>query len=143
MNQLQQQAKIRWAGEGDANTGYYHAVIGQRRQQNTITHLQTEEGEHITDEADIKQHILCFYKQLLGTKRARESIKSVVVARGPKMTRMEGETLTAPVSNEEIKAALWSIRVCKAPGPDDFNSGFSGLLGILSLTCNCGHSGFL
>ena len=41
------------------------------------------------------------------------------------------DTLNKSISNEEIKAAIFSIDDSKAPGPDGFSSRFSRRLGVL------------
>lgn len=109
LQQLKQKAKVRWAGEGDANTGFYHAVIRQRRQQNQITEIHTTDGGVLVDEGLIKKHVLQFYMNLLGTKVQRVPIRPEIITRGATVSRQEGERLVRTVTRDEIKQALWSI----------------------------------
>lgn len=55
---LRQMAKIEWLQQGDLNTAYFHASIKQKRAQNTISTICTEDGVLLSDESQVKEEIL-------------------------------------------------------------------------------------
>ncbi|WCJ31903.1 DNAse I-like superfamily protein [Euphorbia peplus] len=65
-----------------------------------------------------------FYKSLLGSLDNRNHCNPVVFQAGAVLSREDSDSLIAPVSNDEIKRALWSIDSEKSPGLDGFNSFF-------------------
>lgn len=53
-----------------------------------------------------------------------KQIDQSVIERGPLLTEAQQQALCRPVTEEEIKEAVWSIDPRKSPGPDGFSSGF-------------------
>lgn len=41
-----------------------------------------------------------------------------------KISDSEKDSLYCPVTEDEIKSAIWSMKAFKAPGPDDLYAGF-------------------
>ena len=64
------------------------------------------------------------YKGLFGTARVVEEFNPGLLAAGPMCDNNHVAMLVAPVSNVEIKEALWAMGDDKAPGPDGFNAKF-------------------
>ncbi|XP_074291050.1 uncharacterized protein LOC141617806 [Silene latifolia] len=67
---------------------------------------------------------LTFYQHLLGESADLKPVNAAVVKKGPIFTTEHWQILLSPVSNEEIKDALFFIPNHKAPGPDGFSSAF-------------------
>lgn len=111
-------------GEGDGNTRYYYATIAQCRHVSQIGCITDEAWIQLKEEEHMRDHIIQFYQQLLGTKRDRVNINHQVIQRGRLLTEQEGQDLVTPVTNDEIKTALWSIAPSKMPGPDGYSCGF-------------------
>ncbi|GFP98893.1 line-1 retrotransposable element orf2 protein, partial [Phtheirospermum japonicum] len=65
-----------------------------------------------------------FYKSLLGTTTSYIPIDPHVIGSGPTITPEQSESLVNNVSDDEIKAALFSIGEEKSPGPDGYTSSF-------------------
>jgi hypothetical protein len=61
----QQSGAEKWVAEGDANTGFFHKCANGRR-KTRICSLESERGL-ITEQKDICDHIVEFYKQLFGS----------------------------------------------------------------------------
>jgi hypothetical protein len=60
-----QRAKVKHLLEGDANTKYFHLLANGRHRKTRIFHL--EDGENIiTGDAQLKQHITSYYRNLFG-----------------------------------------------------------------------------
>ena len=92
--------------------------------------LKSEVGELITNEATIKAKVFIYFNNLYReesnkiTQRVMECIPSIV-------TESMNQTLTAPISNEEVKEAVFEMGRLKALGPNGFPSVFFNLIGIL------------
>ncbi|XP_074266949.1 uncharacterized protein LOC141590244 [Silene latifolia] len=100
---LAQKAKTLWLEEGDANTHYFHTAIKSRRIQNKVLSILDSDGKKCVEGGDIERAFLDYYKGLLGTNKER---------------------LMQIVTDEEIKAALFSIPANKSPGPNGYSSQF-------------------
>lgn len=115
---------MQWFGEGDENTAFYHAAVTQRRRSNTIRMLLDGNGDMLDSRESIRDHILAYYVDLLGTRRDCREVEPQVFTRGANIGQQEGTRLLAPVTEKEIKNMLWAVGVRKAPGPDGYSSGF-------------------
>lgn len=51
-------------------------------------------------------------------------VSKTIIQEGNVVTREKQEALCAAFTNEEIKAAMWSIEENKFPGPDGYSSCF-------------------
>ncbi|XP_074298927.1 uncharacterized protein LOC141629907 [Silene latifolia] len=93
---LAQKAKEAWIKDGDDNTSFFHSSIKRRRMKNRVYSIHDMEGVLCSKPDDIKAAFEDYYRDLL----------------------------LKPVSDEEIKSAMFSIPGDKAPGPDGFSSQF-------------------
>lgn len=102
-------------GEGDRNTRYFHQSVTIRRMSNRILCLRDEVGNEISEPVEIRSHILRFYTMLYST----EQISC------PRTDTFVGAHSCLDISylpsTEEIRAALFSMKPLKAPGPDGFH----------------------
>nr|XP_009779524.1 PREDICTED: uncharacterized protein LOC104228698 [Nicotiana sylvestris] len=107
---LRQKSKIQWMRQGDQNTKYFHSVIKGKRNTNRIFSIKDVEGKEITNVEGIVDAFINFYKKLLGkSKGDRQHVCSNLVRKGQVVQQEQREQLEAPVTDKEIKAALWSI----------------------------------
>lgn len=65
---LLQKIRIKWIQKEDLNTTYFHSVLEEKRARTRIEALVNEEGEVVTDQEQVTQMILNFYKSLLGAR---------------------------------------------------------------------------
>lgn len=65
-----------------------------------------------------------FYESLLGSSNSVTQVDQTAIRDGPLVSQEQRDSLLAEVTVAEIKVALLSIGNDKAPGPDDFSSGF-------------------
>ncbi|XP_010687418.1 uncharacterized protein LOC104901528 [Beta vulgaris subsp. vulgaris] len=90
-----------WVTSGDENTDMFHRAIKSRRIQNT------------------------YYEKLLGTTReSRRCINEEIIALGRVLSQQHQDSLMLPVTEVEIKNALFSIPGDKSPGPNGFGTFF-------------------
>ncbi|XP_074313875.1 uncharacterized protein LOC141649075 [Silene latifolia] len=121
---LEQKAKVDWTAMGDDNTHYFHSQLKHRRAQNKVIQIKDQGGKLCTDSSAIQQAFIDYYHGLLGSSSTVDNICESVIADGPILTAAHHEILTAEVSSEEIRKAMFDIGGNKAPGPDGFNSQF-------------------
>ncbi|KAL9665423.1 hypothetical protein QQ045_020843 [Rhodiola kirilowii] len=119
-----QQAKIRWASEGDANTKFFHSFVKSRREKNKIRVVQTKEGLLSTDQSVIKEEFVSHFKGLLSHQSSTCQVESEIIESGPVLDVNQCRRLVMVVTNKEIWNAISNIGSDKAPGPDGFSSGF-------------------
>nr|GFA33279.1 RNA-directed DNA polymerase, eukaryota [Tanacetum cinerariifolium] len=92
-----QKVKVKWAIEGDENSGFFHGIINKKRNIRSIRGVMVD-GEWIDNPKNMD-----FPYQI--TLEPRNELES-------------------EVSNKEIKKAVWECGIDKAPGPDGFTFGF-------------------
>ncbi|GKA63437.1 RNA-directed DNA polymerase, eukaryota, reverse transcriptase zinc-binding domain protein [Tanacetum coccineum] len=94
---LSQKAKVDWLCEGDRNSTYFHKVVKGRRNKNRVMSINNLVGDAVE-----------------GSKIADEFT----------LTNEEADAMVNDVSDQEIKAAMFSIDDCKAPSPDGYTACF-------------------
>ncbi|GLU14892.1 hypothetical protein SLE2022_314330 [Rubroshorea leprosula] len=111
-----QKSRVEWLTSGDRNTAFYHASTVIRRSKNRISALKID-GTWVREPSDLKQHINGFFMELFSQKTIQPTISSNSTYQ-PQLAIEDGESLLRPVSLEEVKTALFSMKGLKSPGPD-------------------------
>ncbi|CAA0841624.1 Unknown protein, partial [Striga hermonthica] len=119
----QQKSRQRWLREGDANTRFFHTFTLQRRRHNAITRLLCSQGRVLTSQRAIEQHIADFYTKLF-TSEGSMGGDSIIHLIPQTITADMNAALLKPVTEEEVKAALFNLPTDKAPGEEGMNSTF-------------------
>ncbi|KAH0686276.1 hypothetical protein KY289_017034 [Solanum tuberosum] len=123
---LKQKSRAKWILLGDGNNQYFSAVIKERVNRKQILILTSLTGVILSEQKDIKEEILTFYKSLLGSAaQTLPAVNSVIMRKGPVLNHQQGLQLCRPVTDEEIHAALVAIGDDKAPGVDGYNAYFN------------------
>ncbi|XP_022030851.1 uncharacterized protein LOC110931782 [Helianthus annuus] len=119
---LKQKAKVEWLCAGDSNTKFFHNSVKCRNARNKIhtikdVHGTRYEGEGITDA------LVAHYANFLGTEDrvAPIDLDDIFVN---KLSSAGATNMVRQVTREEVKNAMFSIGVNKAPGPDGYTSAF-------------------
>ena len=119
-----QRAKVKHLLEGDANTKYYHLLANGKHRKTRIFQLE-DEGNIIEGDAQLKQHITNYYKNLFGPpENSLIMLDESQTYDIPQVSDLENEYLTDTFSQEEVRAAIFQMEHNKAPGPDGFPSEF-------------------
>ncbi|XP_074313317.1 uncharacterized protein LOC141648506 [Silene latifolia] len=121
---LLQKSKATWISEGDNNSKVFHSYMKNRQARNKVLRIGTEQGMWLTDPRQIQQAFLSFYQTLLGETQIMKAVNAKVVQRGSICTEEHWAWLSMPVTNDEIKEALFQIPNHKAPGLDGYSSAF-------------------
>ena len=112
-----QKSRIFWLREGDRNTKFFHALIKQRRARNRITQLLDANGNVIEDEEGLVTIATSYFTQIFEASNP-EDIEEALSEVSSTITEPMNDNLTAPVTEWEVKLALFAMHPEKAPGPD-------------------------
>lgn len=123
---LHQCARVKWIGEGDANTSFFHRSIKSRQSQNHIHFLLDEAGQVLDSRELLNNHIVGHFENLLGgqvvaTSSTPEAITAIVPYR---CSFASIDMLSAPISPSQIQQAFFALPKAKAPGPDGYPAEF-------------------
>ncbi|XP_048608917.1 uncharacterized protein LOC106394319 [Brassica napus] len=118
-----QKSRVFWLREGDRNTKFFHALTKQRRARNKITQLLDENGNIIEDEEGLVAIATSYFRQIFESS-IPEEIAEALAQVPTTITGAMNDDLTAPVSEWEVKLALFAMHPEKAPGPDGMTALF-------------------
>ncbi|GJV99272.1 RNA-directed DNA polymerase, eukaryota [Tanacetum coccineum] len=116
-----QKAKVQWAIEGDENSKFFHGIINRKRAYLSVKGVMVD-GVWVDDPTCVKEEFKSHF-----SKRFQDP--------GPTCSRLNFQfpsclssdqilELESPVSNEEIRRAVWACGDNKSPGPDGFTFEF-------------------
>uniref|UniRef100_A0A803QEL1 Reverse transcriptase domain-containing protein n=1 Tax=Cannabis sativa TaxID=3483 RepID=A0A803QEL1_CANSA len=117
-----QRSKQLWLREGDQNSKYFHAYATSRKKHNSVTKLKDAQGNWIDWKNGLSDVILNYYNDLFCSSATNTSPVTINIP--STVTRAQNESLLAPVSNEEVRKALFQMHPDKSPGPDGMTPGF-------------------
>ncbi|GJS50258.1 reverse transcriptase domain-containing protein [Tanacetum coccineum] len=113
---LKQKAKIEWLEVGDSNSAYFHKSVKSRIHRGRIDVIMNSDNIEVTG-SNVADVFVSHYQMFLGSDMVCDNLnmdglflKKVLADSFSNMVR--------PVTDEEIKAAMFSIRDERAPGPD-------------------------
>ena len=118
-----QKSRVFWLREGDRNTKFFHALTKQRRARNKITQLLDENGNIVEDEEGLVAIATSYFRQIFESSNPEE-IEEALAQVPTTITGDMNANLTAPVSEWEVKLALFAMHPEKAPGPDGMTALF-------------------
>jgi hypothetical protein len=120
---LQQRSRIQWLQLGDKNTKFFHNSLLHRQVRNRIHSLQDATDTSITDPQAMGKLASTYYEQLLNAPQTTHNHDFQHVF-SKKIYAASSSSLHLPITDDEIKNALFSIPDNKAPGPDGYNAFF-------------------
>nr|TKS06523.1 hypothetical protein D5086_0000121610 [Populus alba] len=118
-----QKSRVQWLQLGDRNTTFFHKSLLHRQVRNRIHNLHDEEGNIVHDQQGIGKMASTYFEKLLSTPQPMltEDITSFF----PNSITDESKVAALmAITDEDIRAALFSIPDAKAPGLDGYNSLF-------------------
>ncbi|KAJ0519996.1 putative RNA-directed DNA polymerase [Helianthus annuus] len=118
---MKQKSRVRWALEGDENTGYYHSVVNANISSNRINGI-FKNDEWVTNPVTVKQQFFEFFEILFSEPMPTRP--SITCPNLSVLSSEDASSLICPFSLTEIKDAVWDCHGDRAPGPDGFNFKF-------------------
>ena len=87
--------------------------------------MKNAAGEWMSEESQIKEFIQNGFEEIYMTSLSTTSWAPCICSQWqPRLLEEENVSISGGVTEEEVKAALWSLKAFKAPGPDGFHAGF-------------------
>ena len=116
-------SRVNWMIQGDWNTAFYHVSTLVRRKRNQILAIKNAVGEWIYEDNGVKEHIRVGFKGIftssfLSAPRVAPASSQWQV----KLMDDEKSSISGVATEDEIKAALWSLKAFKAPSPDGLHA---------------------
>ncbi|KAJ9542598.1 hypothetical protein OSB04_029104 [Centaurea solstitialis] len=116
-----QKAKVVWLNEGDENTRFYHGIVNHKQRKNWI-HGFSINGVWVKKPNLLKAHAFDFFQE-----KYKESAGSTWRFRSNQIRKIsdsQRKSLEDPITEEEIRTAVWNCGGEKAPGPDGYSFAF-------------------
>ena len=87
--------------------------------------MKNAAGEWMTEESQIKEFIHNGFEEIYMTSLSTASLAPCICSQWqPRLSEEENVSISCGVTEEEVKAALWSLKAFKALGLDGFHAGF-------------------
>jgi hypothetical protein len=116
---LRQRSRFLWLKEGDCNSKFFHIKASARRRKSFIP--STTVGDVTTVDQEMKkQAIWQHFNNLIGTYQPSFNSINLAALQFPEINL---QSLSSPILEDEVKAAVMEMHPEKAPVPD----GFTGL----------------
>ncbi|KAG7543172.1 hypothetical protein ISN45_Aa07g030980 [Arabidopsis thaliana x Arabidopsis arenosa] len=118
-----QKSRIRWMNEGDANTSFFHKSVIAHQGTNAIKVLRGLDDERVENSDQIKDMLVSYFQNLLGTESSGvtplsvDDVREVISFRC--LPDLASQLLQIP-SRLEIQETISRMPKNKAPGPDGF-----------------------
>ena len=117
---FKQKARINWLSAGDRNTKFFHATLKERRSKNHSSKL-LENCQNSREK--LKDEGRTFFQKLLCEEGGYQDAD--IIDTIPELVTVEDNLMLCAIpTEEEIKAAVFSIEADNAPGPDGFSAAF-------------------
>jgi hypothetical protein len=119
-----QRAKAKDVLLKDNNTRYFHMIANGKYRKQRIFSLENGDTK-VKGRANFKSFITKFYKSLFG--EPEDNSFTLDESRNldiPQVSSWENNFFTTDFTESEIKEAIFSMKLNKAPGPDGFPAEF-------------------
>ena len=112
---------------GDRDTSFYHKSVVQRASQNYIHFLRDSHDQMINTTEGIKDHVVEYFKDVLGSTELRQSpvtVEELSVLMPFRCSSTQQYELMKDVTSEEITTTIFAMPLSKSPGPDAYTAEF-------------------
>nr|CAD1839537.1 unnamed protein product [Ananas comosus var. bracteatus] len=110
-----QRSRVQWLREGDANTRFFHIGASCRRSRNNI-HQLSDDTNTLSSPNTIADNLISFFHIMpdsVHSSHTSINFSSIFIDEA-----LDLSSLNAPFSSDEVKMAIFSCALGKAPGPD-------------------------
>lgn len=115
-----QKSRENWVKFGDRNSSFFHAQTIIRRKRNRIHKLQLPNGICSSDADILQDEAQAFFKNLFCSTHQHQN-HHFNEGLHPTIDENSKNSLTKPITKNEVSAALNTMKPYKAPGPDGFH----------------------
>ncbi|KAL3502670.1 hypothetical protein ACH5RR_037119 [Cinchona calisaya] len=112
-----QKARTSWLKEGDKNTKYFDACVPGRRKRNKISGLTRNDSLWVMSDEEIENEII-EYSIKFSKSDKPEDFNEILEGIPHTITEQMNMVLTKPVTEMEIKAAVFDMHPQKSRGPN-------------------------
>ena len=117
--------RVNWMIQGDCNTAFHHVSTLVRRKRNRIVAMKNAIREWMNEESQIKEFIRRGFEEVYTTSLSTASRAPCICSQWqPRLSEEKKVSISNGVTEEEVKTALWSLKVFKALGPYGLHAGF-------------------
>ncbi|KAI0523207.1 hypothetical protein KFK09_005601 [Dendrobium nobile] len=120
-NWMLQRAKLKWLAKGEDDLKFLYARIKTRRNISASTLIASEDS---SIRQDLIKSITRHFEILFNAARPNHSLEAFPIPKGKVIPTHLVNLLTIPVSDVEIKEAIFHGSSNSSPGPDGFNFEF-------------------
>ncbi|KAL2235282.1 UNVERIFIED_CONTAM: hypothetical protein Sindi_1260400 [Sesamum indicum] len=123
---LQQRAKMQWMKGGHQCSRVFFRKIAQRRSARRILQINDDHGTTHTEPQAVVNEFVMYYQNLLGGEQRRDVIDLRFLRPWVRhlLSEEEVHSLLLPFTPVDVKQAVFDIAEDKAPGSDEYSSGF-------------------
>nr|KYP65630.1 LINE-1 reverse transcriptase isogeny [Cajanus cajan] len=118
-----QKSREKWVKFGDRNSKFFHAQTLSRRRRNKVRGLFFPNGTWQTDPSLLQDEALRFFTQLFSSE-VQPPASEFQYGSPPQLATDAISLLLAPVTREEVRRSVMSMKSFTAPGPDGFQPFF-------------------
>ncbi|KAL9679475.1 hypothetical protein QQ045_017337 [Rhodiola kirilowii] len=117
-----QRSRILWMNHGDKNTKFFHARASQRRKRNMIDKLQDNQGIIHEEQSKILGIVTSYFNNMFQSSisGSNRGIDAQIGCIGQVVSEEMNSWLLRYISEEEIRAAIFSMGPLQAPRVDGF-----------------------
>uniref|UniRef100_A0A803PDL7 Reverse transcriptase domain-containing protein n=1 Tax=Cannabis sativa TaxID=3483 RepID=A0A803PDL7_CANSA len=117
-----QRSKQLWLQAGDKNSKYFHASASKRRRNNQLSSLKDDNGNLVSWDNGLDKVVIKYFEDLFlaGSSDWEDVLQCV----DSSISTQQNEDLLRPISETEVKTALFQMHPDKSPGPDGMNPAF-------------------
>lgn len=119
-----QQSRSKWIKLGDRNTRYFHTSTISKRRHGKIEALLVKDGSWEYADGALQSMVLNFFKSLYASSNLPATRVFLTLHSFPVIDISDSLAISKPVSNEEIRYALFGMGNYKSPGPDGLHTMF-------------------
>ncbi|XP_074354363.1 uncharacterized protein LOC141693242 [Apium graveolens] len=117
-----QRSKQFWLREGDKNTKFFHKYATGRRKNNQIKKLKDKNGVWTDSKEGIQQVVTEYFMELFTTASMGDSLTDREEVN--QVTIEQNQKLRMPITDVEVKNAVFGMHPDKSPGHNGLNPGF-------------------
>ncbi|XP_071719143.1 uncharacterized protein [Rutidosis leptorrhynchoides] len=120
---LRQKAKVKWLAEGDRNSKLFHSIVKCRKQKHKFESICDDQGTRFYGD-EVGEQFVKHFKNFLGVSNNCRPIEEFGDIFNVKLFDQEAMDMVGPITNEEIKIAMFDIDGNKSAGPDRYSAQF-------------------